>query len=149
MFTNGKVEESVFIFTPEGVKTYGFKERRQSKIFLKDSGPCFVVEHWNNGCRFVNCKWKIESDASGLHPIVVTSPQGEKRFRQLNPELFAQIATFGSWSGYDRHVFEKTLKQIFNINKEGGPGSRVRVRELIMAQGINVCDNCGFATCRC
>lgn len=42
-----------------------------------------------------------------------------------------------------------TLKYIFDVNEEAGRGSRKRVRELILEQGIVSCENCGKTSCLC
>ena len=42
-----------------------------------------------------------------------------------------------------------TLMCIFDVNEEAGRGSRKRVRELILEQGIVSCEDCGKASCLC
>lgn len=49
----------------------------------------------------------------------------------------------------DRSELQRLLAEVYDINRQGGPGSRKKVRELI-ASYIAICEQCGVAlACDC
>lgn len=45
--------------------------------------------------------------------------------------------------------YRDLLYRSYDENEVGGPGSRKRVRQLLLETGIRVCDSCGKACCNC
>lgn len=116
--------------------------------------------------------WRIIADA---HMTKLVDPRGE--VRGVSWGRYHRAIEYPNWTAYDaaeqaalcatlqkerqslatraysaEEQVERlmaTLKMIYDINKEGGPGSRRKVRNMILDMGISPCTDCENAVCSC
>lgn len=117
--------------------------------------------------------WTITGDDSDSH--LLRDNRGE--VRRIEWGVYCSAIEFPDWKAYDvsliraqvsglkgrltslldenarlrerERASKALMSEIFDINVVGGPGSRAKVRDLLIAAGISPCTECGRVDCVC